>query len=240
MTVHEVSQRTGLSVRTLQYYDRIGLLVPQTRTQSGYRIYTENDLETLQQIMLFRELEFPLKEIRRIIASPDFDREKALGQQIGLLELQKEHIENLIRLAREIREKGAKELKFDAFDKQKLDEYAKQAKDSWGKTEAYREYEKKAAGRNTDEEGSIAQGLMKIFTRFGAIRGQDPASGEAQKLVKELQGYITEHYYTCTNEILKGLGSMYAAGGEFTQNIDRAGGEGTAVFVDKAIRRHCE
>ena len=98
-TVHEVSRLTGVSIRALQYYDSIGLLRPAGRTEAGYRLYDDADLETLQQILLFRELEFPLKEIRRILGSPDFDREKAIDRQIGLLRLKKERLERLLRLA---------------------------------------------------------------------------------------------------------------------------------------------
>ncbi len=87
MTVHEVSRLTGVSIRTLQYYDNIGLLHPAEYTEAGYRLYDDTALETLQQILLFRELEFPLKEIKGIIRSPAFDRQKALDQQIELLQL---------------------------------------------------------------------------------------------------------------------------------------------------------
>ena len=106
MTVHEVSSLTGVSIRTLQYYDRIGLLHPAGYTDAGYRLYDDAALETLQQILLFRELEFPLKDIQRIIQSPSFDRQKALDQQITLLELKKEHLDDLIHLARGIKEAG--------------------------------------------------------------------------------------------------------------------------------------
>ena len=95
-TVHEVSKLTGVSIRTLHHYDKIGLLSPATRTEAGYRLYNEGDLARLQQILLFRELEFPLKEIRRIIDAPDFDQARALEQQIELLRLRREHIDNLI------------------------------------------------------------------------------------------------------------------------------------------------
>ena len=137
--VNEVSKLTGVSIRTLQYYDRIGLLHPAKYTEAGYRLYDDAALETLQQILLFRELEFPLKDIKEIISSPDFDRRKALDQQIELLRLKKEHIENLIDLAREIKLSGVKKLTFDAFDTRKIDEYAAQAKASWGTTPAYKE-----------------------------------------------------------------------------------------------------
>ena len=239
MTVNEVSKLTGVSIRTLQYYDRIGLLHPAQYTEAGYRLYDDAALETLQQILLFRELEFPLKEIKEIIGSPDFDRNKALGQQIELLKLKKEHIENLIELAKGIKLLGVRKLRFDAFDTRKIDEYAALAKASWGKTPAYKEYEEKAKGRTKEENQKIYQGMIDIFAEFGAIRNVDPASGEAQALVKKLQDYITEHMYTCSNEILSGLGKMYAGGGDFTKNIDSYGGEGTAEFASRAIEIYC-
>ena len=239
MTVKEVSRLTGVSIRALQYYDRIGLLHPSGHTEAGYRLYDEADLETLQQILLFRELEFPLKDIRKIIRSPGFDRSKALDQQIGLLKLKKEHIENLIDLAERIKETEVGTLSFDAFDTGKLEKYAAQAKASWGTTPAYQEYEKKSKNRTEEETRDISRGLMDIFAEFGAIRNTDPASEAAQALVTKLQEYITNHYYACTKEILSGLGKMYAAGGEFTRNIDSYGGEGTAAFAHQAIEVFC-
>ena len=239
MTVHEVSRLTGVSIRALQYYDKIGLLHPAGYTEAGYRLYDDAALETLQQILLFRELEFPLKDIKKIISSPDFDRSKALEQQIRLLKLKKEHIENLIDLAIGIKAIGVRQLTFDAFDTRKIDEYAAQAKASWGTTPAYREYEEKSKGRTKEDNMKIHQGMVDIFAEFGAIRNTDPASEEAQALVKKLQDYITEHMYTCTKEILGGLGKMYAGGGDFTKNIDSFGGEGTAEFASRAIEIYC-
>ena len=239
MTVHEVSKLSGVSIRTLQYYDKIGLLPPTEYTDAGYRLYDDKALETLQQILLFRELEFPLKDIKKIISGPDFDRNKALAQQIELLKLKKEHIENLIDLAVGIKAMGVKELTFDAFDTRKIDEYAAQAKASWGQTPAYKEFEEKSKGRTDKENRDLGEGMMMIFTEFGAILETDPASEEAQALVKKLQDYITEHFYTCTNEILSGLGKMYAGGGDFTTNIDGYGGKGTAEFVHQAIEHYC-
>ena len=237
--VHEVSKLTGVSIRTLQYYDKIGLLSPTEYTDAGYRLYDDKALETLQQILLFRELEFPLKDIKTIISSPDFDRSKALAQQIQLLKLKKEHIENLIDLAMGIKTMGVRELTFDAFDTRKIDEYAAQAKATWGTTPAYKEFEEKSKGRTDKENRDLGERMMMIFTEFGAIRDADPASEDAQALVKKLQDYITEHFYICTNEILSGLGKMYAGGGDFTTNIDGHGGKGTAEFVHQAIEYYC-
>jgi DNA-binding transcriptional MerR regulator len=184
MTVNEVSKLTGVSARTLQYYDKIELLHPARYTDAGYRLYDNAALETLQQILLFRELEFPLKDIREIIGSPDFDRSKALEQQIELLKLKKEHIENLIDLAIGIKAMGVKQLTFDAFDTRKIDEYAAQAKASWGTTLAYKEYEEKSKGRTKEDNLKIHQGMIDIFGEFGQIRNTDPASEEAQAMVR--------------------------------------------------------
>ncbi len=240
MTVKEVSKLSGVSIRTLQYYDNIGLLQATAHTQAGYRMYDENALERLQQILLFRELEFPLKDIAKILKSPDFDQEKALHQQIELLELKKEHIENLISLARGIHQTGDKNMDFSAFDKTKMDAYTKQAKELWGKTDAYAEFEKKSADRSDAAEKALGTGLMDIFADMGKIKNEDPDSEAALAQVRKLQDYITEHYYTCTKPILMGLGQMYAAGGEFTQSIDAVGGVGTAQFANAAIESYCK
>lgn len=240
MTVHEVSKLTGVSIRTLQYYDKIGLMKPTGYTQSGYRLYDDTAMETLQQILLFRELEFPLKEIKEIISSADFDREKALEQQITLLTMKKEYLEDLIGLAREIRYKGEQTMDFSAFDTSKIEEYRGRAKEQWGNTAEYKESEEKAKGRTKEEEKDVMVQFMQIFTEFGTIKDQAPDGAEVQSQVKKLQNYISDHFYQCSDEVLSGLGQMYAADGEFKENIDRAGGEGTAVFVSDAIRCFCK
>ena len=240
MTVNEVSKLTGVSIRTLHYYDTIGLLHPSDVTEAGYRLYDDTALERLQQILLFRELEFPLKEIQIILDSENFDRIKALEQQIELLTLKKEHLENLILFARGIKTLGVKNMDFSAFDTKKIDVYTKQAKEQWGTTDAYKEFEEKSKDRTKEDTTDIAINFMKIFAELGELRNQEPDAPEVQSLVKKLQNYITEHYYKCTPEILSSLGKMYAAGGEFTENIDRAGGIGTAEFTAKAIEIFCQ
>ena len=242
MTVNEVSKLTGVSIRTLQYYDKIGLLHPTGYTEAGYRLYDDTALETLQQILLFRELEIPLKDVKKIITAPDFDRNQALEQQIELLTMKKEHLENLILFARGIKVIGVKTMDFSAFDTRKLDEYAAEAKAKWGKTDAYQEYMEKRNGKGyTEEEDKrLQEEFMKFFVRFGSLRENDPASAEVQKQVQLMQEFMTEHFYTCTNEILSSLGRMYSGGGDFTENIDKMGGEGTAYFVAKAIELYCK
>ena len=245
MTVKQVSELTGVSIRTLRYYDSIGLLSPADHSESGYRLYDDADLEKLQQILLFRELEFPLKDIVRIVSSPDFDRSKALEQQIELLELKRQHLDDLITFARGIKLLGVnyavKKNKndFSVFDKSKLDEYSRRAKQQWENSPIYKEFAEKSSKRTEDEEISLAQRTMELFTEFGAMRDRDPADDEVQVQVKKLQEFFCENFYNCTNEILSGLGKMYAGGGEFTENIDKAGGKGTAEFVNRAIEIYC-
>lgn len=240
MTVHEVSKLTGVSIRALQYYDEIGLLPPAQYTEAKYRLYDKAALERLQQILLFRELEFPLKEIRRILESPAFDRNKALEQQIELLTLKREHIDNLIRMARTVKLTGGIPMDFEAFDKKKLEEYAARARQSWGATPEYKEFEEKNGGKTLAEIKQTGDGLMALLAEFGPMRGGDPAAPAAQALARQVQDYITQHYYTCTSQVFAQLGKMYGSGGEFTENIDKAGGPGTAVFASEAIRIYCK
>lgn len=240
MIVNEVSRLTGVSIRTLQYYDKIGLLPPADYTEVGYRLYDDETLQKLQIILLFRELEFPLKDIRRIIESPVFDREKALEQQIHILELKKEHIENLIDLVRGVKKSGVKDMTdFNAFDTAKIDDYIAKAREYWGDTAAFKEFEEKNADRTSEENAGINTELMKIFAQFGGMKDMDPASPKVQKQVKKLQDYITDKFYKCTNTILSSLGHAYSAEGEMNRNIDKAGGKGTGEFVDKAIQIYC-
>ena len=238
-TVNQIAKQTGVSVRTLHHYDAIGLLKPTRVTEAGYRLYDDTALRRLQTILLFRQLQFPLKEIRDILDSPGFDPMEALTQQIHLLELQRKHLDNLISHARKIQTTGVFSMDFSTFDTTELDQYTAEAKARWGKTKAWQEYEQKAAGQTAEQKQSTGDALMDIFARFGKIRHLSPESQEAQELVASLQDFITRHYYTCTKPILQGLGQLYIAGDSMTENIDKAGGEGTARFAHDAIEIFC-
>lgn len=234
--ISEMSKLTGVSIRTLQYYDKIGLLCPTEYTESGYRLYDDTALERLQQILLFRELEFPLKEIKRIINSPEFDRQKALEQQITLLTLKKEHLENLISFAREIQRIGGKIMDFSVFDTQKLKEYEEEAKAQWGRSPEFQEFEEKSKNRTDTDNQILMKDFMSLFATFGQLKEKEVDSKEVQEQVKKLKNYITKHFYTCSLEILSSLGKMYMSDGRMKTNIDKAGGEGTAQFVAEAIQ----
>ena len=241
MKVSEVAKRTGITVRTLHYYDEIGLLKPSRITEAGYRLYMEQDLEVLQQILFFRELDFPLSDIREIMANPRFDRREALRNHRELLLQKRCRIDGLISLVDKSL-KGEQDMSFTQFDSSRLEEtkrkYAAEAKERWGSTDAYAEYAEKTRDYD-DPQWKLLNGEgAGILAAFGRNRHLDPASPEAQTLVKQWQDFISANFYTCTKPILACLGEMYIGDDRFTQNIDRHG-EGTALFMATAIEIFC-
>lgn len=238
-TVHEISRITGVSVRTLHYYDSIGILKPSKITDAGYRLYDDTALERLQTILLFRELQFPLKEIKTILESPDFNRIQALKQQVELLELKRKHLGELITFARKIIKTGVNTMDFSIFDKSEIEQYTNEAKEKWGRTSVYAEYEQKTNDPSAADISALNTDLMRIFKKTGEMMNLSPDDTRVQTLIARLQKYITDHYYTCTPEILRSLGQMYAGDERFKSNIDTLSGEGTAKFVNEAIEIYC-
>lgn len=235
-TIHEVSKLAGVSVRTLHHYDAIGLLPPTTLTEAGYRLYDDTALARLQSILLFRELEFPLKDIKRILDDPSFDPSAALQDQIRLLELRRKQLGKLIALARETLNTGVTPMKFDAFDKTEQARFAAEVKEKWGGTAAYQEYLK----HEQDGTAGDPADLMNCFAELGKMKHLAPDAPEVQTAIHHFQQFITDHFYTCTPEILAGLGEMYVSDDRFRASIDKAGGEGTAEFAAKAIAFYCK
>lgn len=235
-TVKEVSQLSGISVRTLHYYDEINLLTPSFIAENGYRYYDNEAFEKLQEILLFRELEFPLKEIKKIVGNAAYDREAALKDQIRLLELKKKHLEKVIKHPKSLQQKGENYMNFEVFDKSDLLAFQEEAKERWGNTTAFQEFSAK-----TNQEGfaQISAEMSGIMMEFGQLKKLSADDSKVQKQVEVLKAYISENFYNCTNEILASLGQMYIADNQFTQFIDQVGGEGTATFVSQAIAIYC-
>ena len=237
-TVNEVSRLSGVSVRTLHHYDEIGLLKPAYVAPNGYRMYDDTSLKKLQSILLFRELEFPLKEIKNMVNNPEFNSSEAIKDQLGLLKLKRNHIDGLIDLAEKlINQEDYMALK--KFDRAEIEKYANEVKERWGATDQYAEYTQKSRSRTGEQHNALGAQLMDIFAEIGTLTNLAPESEEVQAMVKKLQDFITANYYNCTKDILKGLGSMYIADKRFKENIDKAGGEGAAAFVAKAIEFYC-
>lgn len=242
--VREFAKLTGVSVRTLHFYDEIGLLKPSSvDEQNGYRFYDECSLTRMQEILFYRELDFPLKEIRMILSSPDYDKQNALKEQKRLLTLKKERLERLIS-ALDGAMKG-EIVNMNVFDNSefeaKREEYAKEAKEKWGDTAAYKESAEKTAEYSADMWEQVNSVMNDRIAEFADCKrkGFAPDSKQAQALAKNWQDFITENYYTCTKEILASLGDMYVADQRFLKNIDRHG-NGTARFMSDAIKAYCK
>ena len=234
MQIKEFAELTGVSVRTLHYYDEIGLLKPsEVDAQNGYRLYDEKSLERMQEIIFYRELDFSLKTIAQILSSPDYDKQQALSHQRKLLISKKERLEQLIA-AIESAEKGEAFMKtnndYEALKKQ----YAQEVKQRWGNTDAYKENQQ----RNTDFSKSAAL-LDEVFEKFAELNrsGILPNDEPAKVQVEKLQQCITDNFYTCSNEILAGLGQMYVADERFKTNIDQHG-KGTAEYISACIKSY--
>lgn len=239
-TVKQISELTGVSVRTLHHYDAIGLLKPTAVTEAGYRLYDDGALNRLRLILVFRELGFPLKDIPAILNAGEEERSAVLRRQMMLLEEKRARLSSRISMAAFLKLTGVNNMNLEEFDAKKMDDYSAQAKALWGKTEAYREYEVKSKGRSRETDKALGDDLMGLFRELGTMKDQAPDSEPVQNWVAKLQRFITEHYYTCTKQILFGLGQMYADGGSMTENIDNAGGAGTGEFARQAIEIYCK
>lgn len=240
LSIGETAALFGISVRTLRYYDEIGLVKPLEISDSGYRYYGENEISKLQQVMFYRELELSLKEIAHIFDSPDYDSRQALEKHLEMLKLKRRHIDGLIGLVTE--RLGGTYMSDIKTTVKQIEEtkakYAKEARERWGNTPEYKQSEEKAASMNADDCNDMAKDMDRIFSALAEIKDSDPADEKALSLVKEWQKHITRFYYNCTDEILSSLGEMYTADERFKANIDRYG-EGTAEFLSKAIKAYC-
>lgn len=243
LKIKEIADLTGVTVRTLHYYDEIGLLKPGVVTQAGYRLYNEENLELLQQILFFRELDFPLNEIKEIVTSPFFDKTKALQKHRELLLKKRERLNNLINLTEKTL-KGESKMSFKEFDmteiEESMKEYAEEVKERWGSTQAYAQSQKRTASYTKDQWAQIDAEVKEIFRTFAGLssQGLPPDSAQAQAAVKRWQDCISNHFYTCSDEMLASLGMMYTGDERFRKNLDEFG-DGTARFMSESIEIYC-
>lgn len=241
LSVGETARILGVSVRTLRYYDEIGLLKPAEVSDAGYRYYDNDNLALLQQILFYRELEFSLKEIQYMLSQPDHNQKQALSKHRKLLVMKRKHIVGLIRLVDETLG-GDDAMHQDQQIYSEYEEakkhYASEATARWGHTDAFRANSEKETARTRDESAKLMDETDKIFSSFAGLRNKSPSDPDVQQLVRHWQVHISAYHYNCTDEILLGLGEMYIADDRFKKNIDRYG-SGTAVFISEAIRLYC-
>ncbi|GKU77542.1 MerR family transcriptional regulator [Paenibacillus sp. L3-i20] len=235
MKVKEVADLVGISVRTLHHYDEIGLLVPDQLTESGYRIYSEQNLELLQQILFFRELDFPLKKIKEIILSPSFDRLEALTMHEKMLQEKRSQLDRLLKtVAKTIQHaKGgitmSNKEKFQGFDFSN-NPYEQEARERWGGKVVDDSNAKLNAKK--DKEG-FQETFNELYRKLAAVRHEGPASVAAQTTIGEWYVLLNK-MGSYSFEAFKGLGQMYVDDERFTKNIDQFG-EGLALFMRDAM-----
>lgn len=242
-SISEMAKMSGVSVRTLHYYDEIGLLKPsEVISETGYRYYDEDSLVKLQQILFYRELDFSLKEIMKMMQASDYNREEAFIRQRELLKLKRKRLDKLIGLL-DANLEGENMMSFEEFDTTEIEEakekYAKEVKDKWGTTDAYAQSQKKTAGYGKDDWKKVTEQMDELLKKFAQHLGESPQCEEVQLLVGQWQQHITDAYYDCTKEVLAGLGQMYVADERFMKNMDKFGA-GTAKLMSDAIAVYCD
>lgn len=247
--VKEVADLVGISVRTLHHYDQIGLLRPEFVTSAGYRLYNDKDLERLQQILFFKELDFNLQEIKDILDSPGFDRENALRTHKELLIEKKKRLERIIQsVEKSINSiKGGIEMNkkemFDGFDMTEIEKhkekYAEETKQKYGNSDAYKESQKKTSKYTKEDWAKIMARGGEIDKKLADLMDRGPSDPEVQKLIADKRQHITDSFYNCTPEIFRGLGDLYVQDQRFTENIDKIK-PGFAKFLREAMRYYCD
>ena len=239
MRINEVVKLTGVSARTLQYYDEIGLLIPQ-KLDNGYRDYTEENLEKLQKILFYRFLKFKLNDIKELLEG-DFDNLKILEQQRELILREKEKFEVILHnIEKTISDyKGEQtmtiEEKFNGFKKEDLNKYENQAVENYGK-DTIEESKKRQSGR----EEKVTEEFNEVFRSMAKFKDEnvDVAEKEVQSKVEDLYNNMNEYAFDCSIEVFSYIGKGYVHNPEFKKNIDKFG-EGVAEYTSKAIEKYC-
>ena len=238
MFVKEVAHVSGVSVRTLHHYDAIGLLVPSTTTESGYRVYSNSDLATLQQILFFKELGFPLKEIKRIIMDEQFNQLEALEMQRNLLYEKTAKFHEMIQTIDETIDsmKGDQQMTNEARFKSFRDEgrkYEQEARERWGNAAIDESHHKLGALSNKDGAELMEQWDV-LMKRMAKLIGQPTESQEVQTAIGDWHQFLNNNFYTYSYEAFQGLGQMYVADERFRENMNQYG-VGLAEFMSEAI-----
>ena len=245
--INEVSKLTGVSIRMLHHYDKIGLLSPRKRTDSNYRMYNNNDISRLYQILLFKELEFPLQEIKQILDDKDFNKEKALKVQRNLIFEKKKRLERILESIDDtIENLGGETMdknNFKAFDyeevKKHQEKYKGETEKRYGNSNAYKESQEKTSKYSKNDWNNIMEDANSIYERLAKLMDKDPADEKVQELIQEWRNHITNNFYNCTVEIFRGLSLMYVCDERFTKNIDKYG-DGLAQFMSDAMNIYCD
>ena len=238
-TINQIAKLCGVSVRTLHYYDEIGLFLPSTTADNGYRQYDEMSIAKLQEILFFKELDIPLKDIKKIMETPGYDKNEVLKSHHKLLAMKRNRLDKIIKLVEDNLKSDKVNIKeFDMTEiKKHIDKYKDEVQQKWGHTDAYKQSVQKTA-KYTDEDLQRANDHWnKLFSDFADCMRKSPGCKGADTLVQEWQNHITDNFYDCTDEILLGLADMYVYDERFKSNIDKHG-ENLAEFISESIKNY--
>lgn len=243
-TVNQLAKLAAISVRTLHYYDEIGLLKPSFIAKNGYRYYEEKELVLLQQILFFRELEFPLEEIKRMLTRPDFSVVEALRDQKKLMQLKRNRIDGLIKTIEktmktmsEKKQIEGEEL-YDAFKDDEVKQYQDEVKQRWGNTEAYKQSMARVSKMTKKEMEKLKEDGKKHMQALADSMDKGITHPDVQALIAKSHEGVN-FFYNCSLEMFRNLGNMYVEDPRFTATYDKYR-PGLAVFVRDAIAYYCD
>jgi len=238
-TVHELATLAHISVRTLHYYDEIGLLEPSSIAKNGYRYYHEKELIRLQQILFFKELAFSLEDIKRMLNRPDFRVIEALKDQKKLMKLKQTRLDALIKtIDKTIRTMNNNqtmkdEEMYDAFRDEDVKEYQAEVKERWGNTDAYKQSQAKVNTMTKKEMATLKQEGEKLAQALADAMDKPVQDAHVQALIKKHHDGIN-FFYTCNGEMYRNLAQMYVDDARFTAYYEKFR-PGLAVFLRDAI-----
>lgn len=245
-TVKQLATLAGVSVRTLHYYDTIGLLSPSRKAENEYREYGEKELLLLQQILFFRELEFPLEEIKRIFASPEFDLRDALAEQKKFILLKRKRLDELVRtIDRSIKKITQKHMMeddelYEGFSKEESEAYAQEAKERWGNTDAYKTSQERVKKMGKGGLARVGKEMEDTAILIAlALKNGDHHESEAVFLLIERHYDQLRAFYEPNLELYRGLAEMYVADPRFTAYYEKYA-PGLAQFMHDAMIAFCE
>lgn len=242
-TVGEVAALAGVSVRTLHHYDELGLVVPSGRTDAGYRLYDHADLERLQEVLTLRALGLPLAEVKSVLDDPTHDRVQVLRDQAKRLRDEQDRLADLLDAVEEAiaaHDRGEPQKESTMFDGHDHEQYAREAEERWGDTDAYRQSRQRVRALGPDAEEQIQAWWQEHFAQFAALKREDvPLDAERVRAAVADHRALLNRFYDCDAGMQKGLADMYVDDGRFQANYDRHV-EGLAQYVRDAVHAHAD
>jgi DNA-binding transcriptional MerR regulator len=242
-TIKEIADLAGVTTRTLRYYDQLGLLTPAKIGENDYRYYDHDNLLKLQQVLFFRELDLPLKEILFILNRPDFSLQSALKNHRRSLQKKVDRISTLLEtidntiLSLEGEDRMPEKEYFTGFDESK---YEEEARDLWGDTPQYTDSQQKWSSYTEDQKEEIKREGERIIRRMVTDKSDAaPDDPGVQEAVAEYHAYFNKYFYTSGVEVLRGLAEMWVDDPRFAVNYERIR-EGGAAFVREAVQIYCD